>query len=405
MVDSTIIERVVIRLLRTNGVFFASLISQCQRIALVGEAAKQLNTCGVTIKNGRVLLYWNPTFFETLTLDEARAVLEHEMSHLVRDHIPRFKDKDRHIGNLATDLAQNQYITGLPKDCVQLDKFPKEWKLKEKQSAEYYYDEFMKHSNKISVSKNPDGSYHVTIKDPKGKTIAEFDVNDMDGSEWKNADTNELSKEVVRQAVKEAVDQMNRSQGSLPAGLEVAVNEILQPPKIAWNQLLRQYIAASIKSGSKQSWKKPNRRFGATQKGRLSDHTIALTVAMDTSGSMGPEDYKVFFSELKAIQECYKADINVMECDAEVQKHYKLNKYKKAQKNMKGGGGTDFTPIFEYIKTKRIRTDVLVFFTDMWGTFPTAKYSFKTIWVSTSEVSSAPFGRVIRIKDFPVRGK
>lgn len=405
MSDIGIIEKIIIRLLRTNGVFYASLAQQCFRIPLEGEKAKQLQTCGVTIKNGRILLYWNPKFFETLTLDEARAVLEHELQHLVRGHIERFKDKDQHIGNLATDLAQNQFITGLPKDCVTLDKFPKEWKLKEKESAEYYYNEMMKHSNKISVSQNPDGSYHVTIKDPKGKTIAEFDVNDMDGSEWKDSDGGELSKEVVRQAVKEAVDQMKRSQGTLPQGLEVAVNEILQPPKISWNQLLRQYIAASIKSGHKNSWKKPNRRFGGTQKGRLSDHTIALGAVFDTSGSMGPEDYKIGLSELKSIQECYKADINIFECDAEVQKHYKLSKYKRAQRNMKGGGGTDFTPVFEYIKTKKIRMDVLIYFTDGYGTFPTAKYSFKTIWVSTSDWNTPPFGRCIRISDYPNKGK
>lgn len=405
MADDSIIQKVVIRLLRTNGVFYASLISQFHRIALEGEKAKALQTCGVTIKNGRILLYWNPKFFETLTLDEARAVLEHECQHICRSHIERFKDKDQQIGNLATDLAQNQYITGLPKDCVQLDKFPKEWKLKEKESAEYYYNEFMKHSNKISVSQNADGSYHVTIKDPKGKTISEFDVNDMDGSEWKDSDGGELSKEVIRQAVKEAVDQMKKSQGSLPAGLDVAVNEILQPPKISWNQLLRQYIAASIKSGSKKSWKKPNRRFGGTQKGRISDHVIALSVAMDTSGSMGPDDYKIFFSELKAIQECYKADINVLECDAEVHRHFKLNKYKKHDGKPKGGGGTSFVPVFEYLKNKRIRTDVLIFCTDGFGDFPTAKYPFKTIWLSTSDWNKPPFGRCIRISDYPNKGK
>lgn len=405
MADDSIIQKVVIRLLRTNGVFYASLISQFHRIALEGEKAKALNTCGVTIKNGRILLYWNPKFFETLTLDEARAVLEHECQHIVRSHVERFKDKDQHIGNLATDLAQNQFIQGLPKDAIQLDKFPKEWKLKEKESAEYYYNEFMKHANKISVSKNPDGSYHVTIKDPKGKTIAEFDVNDMDGSEWKDADTSELSKEVIRQAVKEAKEQMDKSQGTLPAGLEISVNELLQPPRISWNKLLKQYIAASIKSGHRQSWKKPNRRFGHLQKGKLSDHIVAITVGLDTSGSIGAEDYKIFFSELNAIQQSYKADINIIECDADVQRHYKLTRYKKPSRNVKGGGGTDFRPVFDYIQEKHLRTDVLIFFTDMWGSFPEKKYPFKTIWVSTSEVDKAPIGKVIRIKDFPIRDK
>src|SRR5579863_9967650 len=102
MADNSVIEKVIIRLLRTNGVFYASLLAQMHRIPLEGEKAKALQTCGVTIKNGRILLYWNPKFFETLTLDEARAVLEHECGHLVRSHIERFKDKDQHIGNLST---------------------------------------------------------------------------------------------------------------------------------------------------------------------------------------------------------------------------------------------------------------------------------------------------------------
>ena len=404
--DLEIVEKVIIRLLRTNGVFYASLIQQFYRIRLEGENAKQLNTCGVTIKNGRILLYWNPKFFETLTLDEARAVLTHEVEHVVRSHIERGKDKDQYIFNLSADLAINQFILGLPKDCITLDKFPKEWKLKERESAEYYYDEFMKHANKISVTKNPDGSYHVKITNPDGKTISEFDVSDMDGSEWKDSDNSELSKEIVRQAVKGAIDQMNRSpHGTLPAGLEIAVNELLQPPKISWNQLLRQYIATSIKSGSKQSWKKPNRRFGAVQKGRISNHTLALSVGLDTSGSIGLEDYKLFFSELQAIQQCYKADINVIECDATVQRHYKLNKYKKGNRNVKGGGGTDFIPVFEYIKNKKIRTDVLVFFTDGDGTFPESKYPFRTIWISSSDWNKPPFGRCIRISDYPSKGK
>ena len=90
--------------------------------------------------------------------------------------------------------------------------------------------------------------------------------------------------------------------------------------------------------------------------------------------------------------------MTVLECDADVHKQYKLRSWDKVDTKFKGGGGTSFVPIFKYIKRKRIKTDVLVYFTDMYGDFPKTPPLYPTLWVSTTEVNKAPFGKVLQIK-------
>jgi predicted metal-dependent peptidase len=107
-------------------------------------------------------------------------------------------------------------------------------------------------------------------------------------------------------------------------------------------------------------------------------------------------------SEMKAIQSFYKGTMQVMECDAEIQHVYKLNKYNKINKNFHGRGGTSFKPVFEYIKEKRLKTDILVFFTDGYGDqHECKKPPYATIWVTSTSGQKFPFGHTISLVDNP----
>jgi predicted metal-dependent peptidase len=59
---------------------------------------------------------------------------------------------------------------------------------------------------------------------------------------------------------------------------------------------------------------------------------------------------------------------------------------------MKGRGGTDFRPVFEY--AKKVNANGVIYLTDMMGTFPET-CSLRTLWVSTEKDQTAPFGKVI----------
>lgn len=458
------IEKVIVNLLTNQGVFYASLLTQMYRIE-----TEKVPTLGVTIANGRIELFYNPKFLEGLTTTEARAVLEHECMHLVMEHIMRKDDRSHDQWNIATDLAINQMIDGLPKDCVNLDKFPADWKMPPKSAAEKYYDVLNRNSPKMEISEcagddcksgsckdkkkgqgqgqgqpqqgkgkqkgqgegnqpgdgsqpgtgsghshdpngqpqpgngqpEPKGNHskrHVKIKDGNGKVVSEFDVDNTDDhGEWDQGDSKDCAKEVVKQAVKQAVDEAQRHQGHTPAGLEDYIKELLKPPVIPWQQVLRRFVAMSVKAGHKTSWKKPNRRYGEAQKGHLPARKLAITLVIDTSGSVGEADFQAFIAEIKAIQTSYKSDITIIECDAEVQKEYKLTRYKKLDTKFKGRGGTSFQPPFKYVKDKKIKTDALIYFTDLYGDFPPKKPMYPVLWVSVSDLDKAPWGVVLSI--------
>jgi predicted metal-dependent peptidase len=305
-----------------------------------------------------------------------------------------------------TDLAINQLIKGLPGDCVTLDKFPKEWKLLPNQTAEVYYDIMEKNSPKIKITSDGSGGFNVEVKDGKGNTVGKFKLgNPGNHDKWDESDSPDISQEILKQAVKHAKEQVERGQGHMPSHIEQLIEELLRPAIIPWQHILRKFVAMSIKAGHKMSWKRPNRRYESTQKGKLPARKVALTIAIDTSGSIGDEDLNDFISEIKSIQQCYKSDVTILECDADVQKKYKLTPFSKVDTKFKGRGGTDFKPIFDYIKKECIKTDVLIYFTDMYGDFPTKAPNYPTLWVSTSDIVNAPFGTVLSIREHETADK
>lgn len=381
------IEDAIVDLLINNGTFYASLISQMHKIN-----TDKVPTMGVTVKNGRIMLYHNPSFTEKLTLKETKAVLEHECLHLVMDHITREKNRDHMLWNEATDIAINQMINGLPKCALTVenvfgnDKDSNAYNIRRDETADYYFELLNKDAQKM-------------------KQKIEAILGEIgDHSKWEEATGAEVEavKETIKQAVKEAVDSTKKGHGKLPSGLEKYIDELLEPPKVSWKQILKQFVANSVKAGTKASWKRPSRRYGDDQKGRISDRTIALTIALDTSGSIDDGMLNQFMSEVSTIQSSYKMEINILECDAEIGRHYKLRKFQKPRRDITGRGGTSFIPVFDYVKQKSIRTDALVYFTDLCGDFPDKKPQYPVLWAywdgGWGGSREAPFGKVLPLE-------
>ncbi len=413
----SVMEKVTIRLIQTNP-FYASLTAQMNKIECTGKLAEQIPTEAVAIENGRINFYFNPKFLETLTVDEAIAVLMHECNHIILGHLVRMRDEyseNASLANIAQDINANRHIPKLPKGACTVKSISEEFtkkgiklNLKDDDTSENYYKELNKHSNKMTIEQDGQGNVEIVIKDAKGNEIGRIKVNTICNNKDKQSDANsqgdvpELAKEVIRQAIKEAVEATQKGRGTIPQGLEEAIEEWLKPPVVSWRTLLKKFFATSVKAGSKRSWKRPNRRFGEVQKGKLSDRTVSISLAVDTSGSVSDEELKMFTTEMKAIKACYKSTMTVMECDAEIQKTYQLNKFKPVQKNFKGRGGTMFKPVFEYIKEKKIKTDLLIFFTDLDGDQDQCKKPpYPVLWVATVPTRKMPFGHVISLVDNP----
>ena len=61
-----------------------------------------------------------------------------------------------------------------------------------------------------------------------------------------------------------------------------------------------------------------------------------------------------------------------------------------------GGGGTDLTKAFDYVKEKRYEPQAMIVFTDCETPFGTAP-EYPVLWAVTSKRISAPHGRTVHI--------
>lgn len=387
--------------------FFAALISQfrCEEWAEEFVAA-------VGVKNGRIYLYYNPDQFFAFPIKQRIAILEHECLHLVMEHITRRQERNQMLFNVACDVAINQYIQNLPKDAVTLETIKQLFglSLAPNLTAEDYYDQLKKKCNENSGNAKMSGA----SSDQKMEQLVSSQPGSHDKWEQGETDGNggvtnldpEFTKEILKVAVGHAKEEVEkRGHGHIPTHLQQMLDNLFKPSCIPWQQMLKRWVGSHIRNGHKLSWKRPNRRFGDIYKGKLVSRTLRVSVAFDTSGSISNGELNMFMSELKAIQGCYKSDIDVYECDAEIAHEYKLRPSSTINTNIHGRGGTSFIPVFDRIAEKG-GTDLLIYFTDLEGDFP-EKPRYQTLWVTvpTAYKTTVPFGEVLPLKNHGYKHK
>lgn len=390
-------QKAIIHLLSGDGIFYASLLMQCRLTD--GKNLPEGALAAVSVQNGRIHLHIDPARLESLSVEQVSRILEHECLHLILEHLNRTEGRHPYVWNIATDLAINSLINGMDMGLL-CGKEPFT-DLPPKKSADFYYAVIRDKYHAGEVTFHPDGT--ITVKDGKtGKTVTLKPTGDH--SEWDKVSSvdNGLMREVIKQAVAEAAAQA-KAAGKWPSGIEELVKELLDKETVNWKRLLRQYIGNKVKAGSKHTWKRESKRFGVLQKGKTKTRMIKIGIAIDTSGSVSADEFQEFMSEIYGLMNSYKTNIQIVECDAKIQKAYTLKKYAKIDTKFKGRGGTDFRPVFEHFVEgdgKHSGIEMLIFFTDLEGPFPEMEpRTFRTLWVRTSQgyATTAPFGKVICI--------
>ncbi len=125
---------------------------------------------------------------------------------------------------------------------------------------------------------------------------------------------------------------------------------------------------------------------------RIKDFVIAI----DTSGSVSGELVQKFIDKTYNILQqedsfFRKVNLHIVQCDTEIHEHVKVTSKLEMERYLKemvlkGFGGTDFRPVFEYVD-RLIKegefTDFkgLIYFTDGYGTYPSKPPDYKTAFV------------------------
>lgn len=316
------------------------------------------------------------------------------------DNILQVPKKQYKISNLEKDLSNSGY----------------EKHVSNNQTFEYYFEAAKLIKNNSSQngqsgqsnnnSNNNNGNQSSNSSNPN----ALASPNNNNGNQthnWEQNDADDIS-DRIKTSVMDAVNSLSeKSRGDIPAFLQEQLKKLFEKPRLNWKQMLRKYVG-TIPEGHRSTKMRLNRRqpdrFDLC--GKMTDTTLKIVIAIDTSGSMSSRELEYCFNEIFNILKVKKFDITVIECDSQIGKIYKPKKMKDIQLNVSGRGGTSFIPVIEYINNNKFKDAIMIYFTDGYGDYEIPRpRTFKNLWVivgggSESSLSlKNPYGEVRALKD------
>jgi len=366
-------------------------------------------------------VFFNPEWTKSLDTVETKGVLAHETLHVVFGHTDRRGNRDPYLWNIACDHAINLLL------LEQGLKLPADGCFNRKylgMTAEAIFDVITKNmmqmpadiskssgeSNSVLPgSSNRHHSKHKTKNMSGGEIAAELgqdliDPNDLRLKPFQDNDApdREQRRQLRRVFSKEVMSKLHGSaSGFFAKEIDLSVNA-----RIPWYHLLRQWLFESVKTdwrsfpfSKKHLW----RGFFMPSVGIEIPPEIVF--AIDTSASMSQGEISRAGAEVRALRETFPCRLTIIQCDAAIQN---VDRYDAGDPTVipdsievKGRGGTDFRPVFKWVKAKQESSlPIVVYATDGFGTFPLTTINFPTIWLITENglpEDHFPFGIALRM--------
>ena len=350
--------------------------------------------CPTAATDGRKF-YYNSRFIKMLKPKEVEFLFGHEVLHCVYDHFGRRGDRDPQLWNIADDYCVNgdlkkhgvgEFITSVP--CLYDKKY-------EGLSAEEVYDILYENAEKIDISSLIDQMIDEHLD---GEGDGEGDGKDEKegkGRPTLSAEERQQIKDEIKEAMISAAAADADGAGKLPAGVKRILQELTEP-KMDWRELLRMQLESTIKSD--YTWMRTSRKgwdMDAVMPGMKLDPMIDIALFIDSSGSMEDSMLKDILSETAGIMESFPAyRIHVATFDTQVYNPVQYdseNLEDITEYELNGGGGTDFTCVFDYLKREEIEPKRLVVFTDgyPYGSWGDENYA-DTVWILHGTTSIVP---------------
>ena len=401
------ISRCIIKLLMEEP-FFAHLLS-----GVVRNTSTSIPTAAVGINNNNITLFINQNFFlnDLKSISNRVAVIKHETLHLMFKHLFRMdiQKHDLKLFNYAADLVVNQFIGNwdLPENAVTLSTFP-DLSLKSDQTLNWYYHKLLNLKNEIKTSSDLNSVSAPQSADALDKLGGL--TSHSNHSLWGvSLDEDEFNNTVHSESIQSELDRMIvqardrtplKDHGSIPGKINDMIDAIIEKrkPKMDWRRALRLFSTSSRRTKISHTMKRVSKRYG-TRPGIKIKRFQKMAVAIDTSGSVDDKQLSLFFSEIHGMWR-QGAEVEIIECDAAIQRHYPYRG--KFPKFVKGRGGTVFDPVFKFLKDNRkMQFDGCIYFTDGYASEPTIKPPCHVFWLITPDGnigSHLKYGRAIKLQ-------
>jgi len=411
--------------------------------------------CRTTATDARKF-YYNADYIDHLTLEETQFMLSHEALHCALSHFARRSHRIKMRWDLACDYAINPLLIndGLkpPPNSMYLKQY-------EGMTAEEIYplidenttDEPLDHhmyDDETKDGENETGKSDLfPPPDMPDKEEKQDKSNDETGGEGKKqpndkgqqqsgqsqSDRNQSNRN--QQGQGQAQDEKAQNQnirgapqppplskaeqetlmiqwqqrmagaaqqamqsGKLGGQLARMVDHLLQP-QLPWRMLLAKYMNSLARDD--YSYTRPSSRRGDPAiYPSLRSSQADVVIAIDTSGSISDAEVEEFVSEINAIKGQMRARITLLACDTALAKEcpwsYEAWDEFVMPKQIKGGGGTSFVPVFDWAERQDKQPELLVYFTDAEGEFPKHEPICPSIWLVKGK-AKVPWGQRIQL--------
>jgi len=363
-------------------------------------------------------LFYAPKFLDTLTQAQIEAVIAHEVCHCAYKHHVRRGSRDFELWNEACDHPINLDLQragfDLPKPNLcdpQYDRMSAEevFAIIAKKQAEQQKQQGQGQGQGQGAAGSPQPGGQQpgqskpgqgqgqpgkgTIRGPAGmgKVLDAAPEHDQAATAKEEAEWDVL----VRQALSV---EAGRNAGKLPGNLARMAEAVKQRP-VDWREVLHRFVDS--RASWDYSWSHPNKRMlggGIIFPGTEPDGIGKLAVVRDTSGSIDRRLAGRFNNELQAIlDDGSVSEVVMIDCDASVRdvRHFQMGD--QISMEVKGGGGTRFSPALEWLAQKETDIVAIIYLTDLdcrdFGPEP----NVPTLWAAYGPKArnSVPFGEKI----------
>jgi predicted metal-dependent peptidase len=362
-----------------------------------------------TIGTDARAFYYNPAWIDSLSLEQTQFALAHEALHCALSHFARREHRNHARWDVACDLAINPILiregmTAVPgalynigyEDMMAEEIYP----LVKENDQQQPHDQHL-YGKESGASRQPS-------QDGAGPGSAPEREDGAGGGMGAGEETAEGAPEPLGEAEKGQLSiqwrqrlagaaQQAMQAGKLGGALRRLVDHLLQP-QLPWRMLLARYMSAAARDD--YSYMRPSRREGEAIFPSLRSAQTDIVVVLDTSGSIRAGEMRDFVTEIDAIKGQVRARITLLACDAALSPKgpwvFEPWEAFELPADIRGGGGTRFTPPFAWLEETGCNPDLVVYFTDAEGEFPRQAPRFPVLWLVKGR-GTVPWGQRIQL--------
>ena len=370
-----LVDKVNLSLVEEKDNFYGYFLFQMGR-----EIRFDINSpTGINFKGVKYVIYFNPIIFLQLNIKQMESTIKHEIHHVLSMHLVRAKELKGKFStlaiNLAMDIVVNQYLNNLPPYATTLKgiNLKYELNLEPYNSFEYYAENIQNVLNVLE--ENDEGEEDDSWGEESENGYDPETTHDL----WDESEN--IDEKTLRDFTEKFIS--NSEKGVIPIHIEGMIASLKKSKgEIPWNLFLKK-LMGTVESNKKKTITRRNRRQPnrLDLRGELRNHKAEIAVAIDISGSVSDEEFKQAIKEVLSIVKNYNHEITIIECDKEIKRVYKVKNINDVKERCSSGGGTRFTPVFEYANNKNI--NLLIYFTDGKGEdkLGVIPRGYKVLWV------------------------